>query len=348
MVTIKEVAARAGVSTATVSRHLGGQTVRAAVQIGRAVDQLGYTPSPVARSLKSGVSFAIGVVVPDVANPFFAAVVKGVESVTRQGSYNLLLCNTDESVVRQQQVLEFLAKRVDGILLAPVVEQDSADRLASLGLPVVCIDRQMGAEGQFDSVVVDNRGGARLAGEHLLGLGHRRLAMIHGPLTSTPGRERYESFLETAEAYGIELPARYIQDGGFQERGGYQAALRLFASSEAPTALFVANNVMTIGALKALHELGVRIPTDLSLICFDDLDLASVLSPPLTVVDRPTTEQGVLAMRLLLTRLDTSRPPAPPRTIRLDTRLLVRGSCAPTTGAQQKARTHHPISVGSS
>jgi LacI family transcriptional regulator len=327
--TIRDVAARAGVSLATVSRFLNGGRVRQAGAIGRAIDELDFHPSALARSLKSGTTRAIGVVVPDITNPFFAAVVKGIESVTRDDEYDLLLCNTDESVDRERRVVATLmAKKVDGLLMAPATEHaEPPSYLVSTGVPTVFIDRRL-AVGDFDSVLVDNEGGAALAARHLMSLGHERIAMVSGPLETTPGRGRYDGFVEAARAAGLELRAEYIALSDFREDGGYQSTLRLLAVQPQPTAIFVANNLMSMGALRAIHDLGLRIPDDISFLGFDDLDLAELLDPPLTVIDRPMAEQGVLAMRLLLSRME-HRDMGPPRTIRLETRLKVRASCAP-------------------
>ncbi|MEV4538962.1 LacI family DNA-binding transcriptional regulator [Asanoa sp. NPDC049518] len=324
--TIGDVARRAGVSTTTVSRFLAGQPVRAEESIRAAVQDLAYRPSPVARSLRSGRTRSIAVVVPDVTNPFFAAVVKGAEAVARQDEYHLFLSNTDENVDREAAVLADLVGRVDGAILAPTVESDEAPlRAQQAGLPIVFLDREIGGTDSFDTVLVDNAGGSRDAARHLLDLGHRRIAIVNGTMHSTPGRQRREAFIETLQQHGLD-PVEEV--GDFREQGGYQAVLRLLALEHPPTALFVTNNLMTVGALRALHDLGIRVPDQLSVIGFDDLDLAALLNPPLTVVDRPMEEQGALAMRLLLRRLRESGD-VTARRIVLETNLLVRGSTGP-------------------
>lgn len=328
MSTINDVARLAGVSIATVSRFQRGEKVRAAERIRAAIDELDYRPSLTARSLRSGIKHAVAVVVPDVTNPFFAAVVKGVESVSRDSPYNIFLYNTDESAQREDAVLADLVWQVDGIILAPSTEQVQTPVHAQrAGVPLVFIDRTLADGERFDSVLVDNYGGGRQAAEHLLELGHRRLAIIAGPLNTTPGRQRYEGFVDTVEAAGIDMEDEYRQVADFRESGGYQSALSLLGLTQPPTAIFSANNLMTIGALKALNDMGARVPEDLSLIGFDDLELAPLLRPALTVIERSDVQQGVLAMRLLLKRLEGNADPA--RTITLETRLVKRASCAP-------------------
>ncbi len=326
MATIYDVAARAGVSTATVSRWLAGQPVRAAAVIREAVEELGYSPSPMAQSLKSGRRGAIGVVVPDVTNPFFAAVVKGLEQASRGFGYHMLLANSDESAELEADILAELTPRVDGFILAPAHEQDLGPHaLSEAGVPAVLLDREVSGGEAFDVVLVDNEGGARAAASHLVSLGHERIAMINGPTDTTPGRGRRAGFLAGLAEGDLALDPVYDMTGDFREESGRQITLQLLALPESPTAIFTANNLMTVGALKALRDMRVRVPDGISIIGFDDLSLGSLLQPPLTCIARPDVEQGALAMRLLLSRL-TDGILDDGRHIVLNTSLLVRGS----------------------
>lgn len=289
------------------------------------MDELGFRPSAVARWLKSGKTLTLGLVVPDVTNPFFAGVVKGVESVAHTGGYTVVLCNTDESADREHEVLERMVDRVDGLLLAPARDDaETAESIAALGVPVVLVDRTLPDPGSADVVLIDNAGGAAAAAAHLLGLGHRRLGLISGPIDTTPGAERHDGFLAACDGE----PDVVVEMADFREAGGYQAAMRLFGQSAPPTAVLAANNMMTVGLLRALHDLGLRIPRDVSVVGFDDHALADLLDPPLTVVDRPTENQGAVAARMLMNRL-TDGADRPGRTVRLETKLIVRSS---TTG----------------
>jgi len=327
--TIVDVAEHAGVSVATVSRHLRGERVRAAGSIDSAIAELNYRPSPAARSLKSGRTGAIALVVPDVANPFFASIVRGAESVSVQDGYTIFLANTDESGERETEVVDNLLGRVDGMLLVPAGESDvNPQRLADAGVPTVLVDRESTSVDTFDTVLIDNHGGARTAIDYLISLGHERIATITGPVGSTPGRLRLEGYRDSIEDHGLEFHDDLVQLGDFKYHGGYQAMMRILGSPEPPTAVFVANNLMTVGALRALRDVGVQVPADLSIIGFDDHVFADIITPPLTVIDRPMEEQGVLAMRLLMSRLREGTA-GPARRVVLDTRLLVRGSCGP-------------------
>lgn len=315
-------------SPATVSRYIRGQRVRSEDAIQAAIKECDYWPTAAARSLRSGVHYAIAVVVPDITNPFFAALVKGIESVFQAGPYSVLLANTDESSELEDTLLADLVRRVDGVILAPATEQDKTPlHVRDAGLPVVFVDRELKG-ASFDSILVDNVDGGRQAARHLLDLGHRRIAMISGPLNTTPGRGRYDGFVVELADHGVELSEEYCVMADFREKGGYDAMLRLLGLSKRPTAVFAANNVMTIGALRALHSMRVQVPGEISIIGFDDLDLATVLRPPLTIIDRPMVQQGVLAARLLLTRLIDHSKEESQRVV-LPVRLIERGSTAP-------------------
>jgi len=327
--TIVDVAEEAGVSVATVSRHLSGKRVRAADTVDSAISKLRFQPSPTARSLKSGRTRSIALVVPDIANPFFAEIVRGAESVSIQDGYTIFLANTDESNERETEVINDLAGRVDGVLLVPACESNAnPQHLADAGVPTVLVDREAAGVDVFDTVLVDNEGGARAAVEYLISLGHERIAAITGPPESTPGRLRLDGYRDTLESHGIEYSEDLIEVGDFRRHSGYQGMMRILGTPDPPTAVFVANNLMTIGALHGLRDVGVSVPGDISIIGFDDHVFANIMTPPLTVIERPTEQQGVLAMRLLMLRLRQTAS-SPPRHVVLDTRLVIRESCGP-------------------
>ena len=331
--TIVNVAKAAGVSTATVSRFLRGDAVRSADAVRSSIETLGYRPALAARSLRSGVHYAVAMVVPDITNSYFASLAKGVESVFRSTPYRVFLCNTDEQTVIEDAVLDEIVHRVDGIILAPAQEQEQTPvKVRKRGMPIVLVDRDL-ADKTFDSVLVDNVGGACSAARRLHELGHTRIAIISGPLTNTPGRTRFDGFTNELARVGLPTPRAFLQIADFKEAGGRAAMRRLMALPRPPTAVFCANNAMTIGALKALAELDMAVGTDVSLIGFDDIDLGSLLRPPLTVIDRSSEEQGAVAARLLLKRLVDGIAGAPERIV-LPTRLLVRGSCSPPRAPQ--------------
>ncbi len=347
MSTIRDVAARAGVSITTVSRYLRGEHIQSADAVSQACSDLDYTPAPAARTLRSGRHNAVGVIVPDITNPFFASAVRGIESVCRAASYSLVLYHTDEDSELEAQVLREVRRQTDGLIIAPADGHPGyPSSIDPRRVPVVLLDREI--EGvSLDCVLVDNEGGGRQAATYLLSLGHTRIGEISGPLHTTPGEARHQGFIKTLADGGVEDPEAYHLEGDFREEGGYQAMLRLLALPRPPTAVFSANNLQTIGALKALRDMGVRVPEEMSIIGFDDLDLASLLSPALTVIDRPTAEQGALAARLLLAGLHGARRRQPQRIV-LNTRLVVRDSCATpqTNGISPRWSAANPLPTG--
>jgi LacI family transcriptional regulator len=333
---IQQVARAAGVSTATVSRYFAGLSVRSHEAIAHAVTLLDYTPSPVARSLKSGRHHAIGVIVPDVTNPFFAALVKGIESEARGSGFELILGNSDEDAAIESSLVATISQRVDGLIIAPVVEDDAAvASFIATGSPAVLVDRDVVADGRVatdaprtvDRVLVDNAAGAALAVEHLAGLGHKAIAVISGPLDSTPGRARHAGFLEEMLRLGLPVRDELVRVADFREEGGYTAMAELVSLTEAPTAVFVANNLMAIGALRLLNDRKIPVPGTISVIGFDDLSFAPLLNPPLSVIRRPDVLQGATAARLLLRRL-LAKPGEDilPERLSLPVELVIRGS----------------------
>jgi LacI family transcriptional regulator len=334
--TIRDVASRAGVSHQTVSRVINlnpNVAEHTRERVLAAIRELGYVPSPMARGLISNRTRSLGVVADDISDGFFARMVAGAEAEARRRGYYLMIGSVEPDDDERGYLRLMLERRVEGLILArpsvPLAPGD-LEPARSAGVPLVGV----GASELpgFPIVDVDNEQGGYDATRHLLEHGHERIAIITGPLGSTPGKGRFEGFSEALGEAGIELAAEYAQSSDFRRDGGYQAMLQLLGLAKPPTAVFVTNNLMTIGALHALHDVGVQVPEQLSIIGFDDLDLADLLAPPLTVVDRPMEGQGVLAMRLLLSRLDGTYT-GEPRRIVLETRLLKRGSCSGPSGS---------------
>ncbi len=328
-VTLRDVARRARVSVSTAARALGGYgyvSPATRERVLRAARALDYHPNAVARSMIKGRTHTLGVVVSDSSNPFFAAVVRGVEDVALPYGYGILLCNADEDPRKEAMYVSMLRqKRVDGIIVSPSGESPGAlAGLLAAGIPVVQVDRRVRGLAT-DAVVVDNRAGVFAAVEHLVRLGHRRIALIGGPGRLYTGRERTRAFRDALRRLGLPLVESWLLEGTFKVDSGYRLAARLFESSPRPTAVFVANNLMTIGALLWFKQAGVRIPDDIAVVGFDDMDWAPILTPPLTAVAQPTFDLGKTAATLLLGRLQD--PFRPPRLVVLPPRLVVRESC---------------------
>jgi LacI family transcriptional regulator/LacI family repressor for deo operon, udp, cdd, tsx, nupC, and nupG len=331
MSTLREVATHAGVSVSTVSRlfndpdKLTGST-RERVQA--AVEALGYRPSRVARRLRieNGHAHMLGVVIPDIQNPFFADVTRGIEDVTREQGYTLLLCNSDEDAERQRDCLDnFRTELVDGVIVPPLSNRDAdLERLAEASIPVVCVDRRL-HQTRFDTVVSDNEQGAFEAVSHLLGLGHRRIGFIGGISDISTTRERRQGYDRALEEAGVPVDPALVREGDSRMESGRSRTEALLDLPERPTALFVGNNLMALGALAAVHERGLAIPDELAVVSYDDMPWAMALNPPLTAVSQPGREMGRRAAEMMLQRIaDPSRSPS---LVVLQPRLVVRRSC---------------------
>lgn len=329
MPTIKDVARRAEVSVSTVSRVLNDQPYVAdelRLRVLDAIDELGYKPSRVAQRLRATKSRLVGVIFSDIANPFYIDVLRGIEHALSSDGMSVLISNTNGDQARENEIIRVMQlEGVAGILIAPTREESAAIcEVAATGLPVVVVDRQM-MDSQIDTVLVDNFKGSLSAVQHLIQLGHQQIGVISGPLHLTSGRERYAGYLQAMSDAKLEVRSNLTRFGDYRQSSGYALAQELITLPDPPTALFVANNVMTLGALNGIHQIGRKIPDEIAVIGFDDLSWAVSLNPPLTTVAQPTFDIGAKAAELLLARIaDHDRPP---RTVMLNTRLMVRESC---------------------
>lgn len=330
MTTIKEVAERAGVSPATVSRVMSNAaSVRPAYRerVLRAVAELDYRPNLLASNLRRQTTAMIAVVVSDIENPHFTQMVRAVEDAAYARGYRVLLCNTDETPEKQRAYLDVLAaERVQGIILVPSnPAPDGIGRVLDLGIPVVAFDRLVD-EPRADAVIIDNAEGARRATAHLIDAGHRRIGFVGGHPEIQTAAERAAGYAAATAAAG--LPA-LAADGGFRLDLGRAATDDLLAHGDV-TALVVANNLMTVGALQAIRGRGQRIPDDLALVTIDDPFWAALIDPPLTALAQPVRRMADAAVRLLFERIDGVRDQT--RILVFDFELRVRDSCGAQTG----------------
>lgn len=311
--TLVELAAILNVSASTISRALTrpdmvSPTMRARVL--QAVEQYGYSPNGIARSLRKGQTRTVGLVVSDLQNPFYSSIAKFVEHALSADGYSCVVCDASESQDKEQRALRLLAElKVSGVIRASSGRQSSDLTQVGLGeTPIVEIDRATGEE-RADTVLLDNVLGARVAVDHLVSLGHHRIAMISGPEHLTTGGQRLHGYRQALTAAGIEPDEALVEFGDFREESGYEGAMRLLKLTPRPSALFVANNEMMAGALYALKELGLSLPADVSLISFDDARWARYVDPPLTVVAQPLMEMGEAAAQLLLQQMQGREVP---------------------------------------
>lgn len=313
MATISQVAERAGVSVTTVS-HVINETrfvsgaVRERVQ--QAMDELGYRPNALARSLRRGETHTLGLILPDSSNPFFAEVAQNIEVAAFEQGYNVILCNAQGAPSKERLYLDVLQKRqVDGLILLSTGEDgESLSQALHRDIPIVMLDRDLPA-ADADVVLVDNRLGAVVATNHLLELGHRRIGCISGPSHINPSARRVSGYLDSLAGAGIAFDETLVVRGDFHPESGRAGAHALLSRPDRPSAIFACNDLMAIGAVRAACELGLNVPEDVSFVGFDDIQLASYITPPLTTVVQPKAGMARTAVQLLFERMaDRSLP----------------------------------------
>jgi len=334
MATMADVARSAGVSVATVSHVLNGtrpvlpHTRQAVLD---AVDELGYTPNTLARSLVTSRTRSIGLAVSAISNPYFTEILQGVEAAALERGYSLLIADPHDDPGHERKVVQLLhERRVDGMIVAP--SPDPRELLAYLGrhkVPAVLLDRIVGlpADGSLvcDQICAENAAPMARLVTHLAGLGHRRIGMVAGLPGLSTTVERLAGYRDGLAAAGLAYDEGLVVHGDSESRGAERATAALLALASPPTALVTANNAMTIGALRALRDHGLSVPGDIALCCFDDFAWADLFSPRLTAIAQPSREIGAEAVRVLLDRL--AEPDGPARTLRLPCTFVHRTSC---------------------
>ncbi|MBO0959934.1 LacI family DNA-binding transcriptional regulator [Neobacillus sp. MM2021_6] len=327
---IQDVARLADVSIATVSRVINNQGgVRKVTEerILKAIKELGYIRSAAARTMKRKDTKTIGVIVPDIKNPFFPLVMAGIEKKAREKDYFTILSSTNESpIIEEKIVRNFLERGVDGVIITTANEDgEHLELLWEQNIPVVAVDRSI-RNFEVDTVLVDNMQGSYQAVQHLILQGHRKIAIICGPQNTTPGLERFLGYKKALEDYTIPLDDRFIVQGDFGEYSGNTATKQLSKLEERPTAIFSSNNLMTIGCMKALNELNWVLGDEVSFVGFDDVDIATFLNPKLTVVARPMNTVGEIAFMFLHDRIHY-KDNIPKRKYSIPPELIIRHSC---------------------
>ena len=326
--TMLDVAKAAGVALGTVSNHLNGSvhvSPKTAKKIDKAISILGYRIHLGARSLRAQRTQSVGLVVPNISNPFYAEVARAVEHSLWERGFQTLLCDSSQDAERERKHLDNLEnRRVDGILLIHW-DRPPRERLQRITVPVVCVDRVV--EGQL-SVTTDNQLGGRLAARHLVAQGHRRIAILAGQPTDNNVRQRLRGFMAVLKEQGVERPQ--VLTGPEQAiELGYEVGRFLEGSRAPPTAIFSTNDIVAVGAWRSLLELGIRIPQDVSLIGYDDIEMTRMLIPPITTVAQDKAALAREATALLLRVLEGQGGKDERRTVQIPPRLIVRGSTAP-------------------
>ena len=334
MATIRDVARLAGVSTSTVSLTFGARdrvSEQTARRVWSAAEQLGYRPNPLAQSLKRGKSQLIGVVVSDLTNPFFGRLLRHVEERALAAGYYVVVCDSDGHAEREIEIVSRLsAQRVAGILISPHGAGTDYDLLSeTLDTPLVVIDQKLPG-GTWDFVASDSHLAASILTEHLVQLGHRRIAHLTGPLGIWTASERNRGFIDVLTTAGIAPDPTLIVDGNYTSDPAYEQTMRLLTRRDRPTAIIASNNVMGIGALQAIQELGFDCPCDISLAMIDDIPWSAVIRPRLTMVKQDIRKLAEVSTNYLLDRInDKSEVPPPARETILTPRLVMGTSTAP-------------------
>lgn len=328
MASIKDVAKAAGVSTATVSRVLSnGEHVRTEVRkrVMEAVEQLAYRPNLLARSLRSRQTNTIGLIVSDSRNPFFTSISRAVEDTAYEQGFGLFLCNTDENPEKEAIYLNLMRdENVAGVIFSPTRQTAANFTSLNVSLPTVIVDRSTGG-AEVDMVLLDNVDSAFRLTTHLLEQGFHRIAALSE--TSATGRERYAGYEKALRAYGLSPVGEHVKFVQPRVEAGYVTTLKLIDATQPPDALLTTNSLLAEGALKAIRERDIIIPDDIALVTFDETTWASLVQPPITLIDQPTYEIGQTATELLLQRI--ADPNRSTRQVILKGRLVVRGSSTP-------------------
>ncbi len=325
---ITDVARKANVSTATVSRVInnnGSVKPLLRARVLRAIDELDYEPSGIARNMRNQSKRTIGLIIADVQNPFFTDMVRAIEETAYAHQYTVLLGSSANQAKREQLYLNLLVQeRVAGVVVVPLATDPSAYQFRR-SLPMVFLDRAV--EGvDADAVLLDNFRGGAMAAEHLLSFGHEHIGLVVAPQTHGAVDERQEGFRGALVRAGLRPDPALSQWGNdIKEAGGFSATLELLAMKPRPTALFAVNNVRTLGMLRAINAAGLRVPDDISVVGFDDSPWLSLLSPPLTTISQPVYEMANEAVRLLLRRIGRSSD-SPQVVTRMSPTLVVRES----------------------
>ncbi len=331
MSSLTDVAKKAGVSIATVSRVINNGTnvnaeTRAKVQ--KAIKELKYQPSRVAKRLrsKSASSNLLGLLIPDIQNPFYVDVLRGVEDVAYQNNYAVIMCNFAQDEKKEKMYLDILQQEsIDGLIAAPAHEKDpNVIKLLNEGLPIVCVDRGLAGK-EVDVVVVNNRDGAYAAVDHLAKSGYKRIAYISGQKQIPSSKYREQGYCDALHANGLKLDRSLIKYGDSKHKSGVELCAELLSMDNPPDAIFTGNNLITLGALETIHKRKLRIPKDVAIVGFDDMYWSISLNPSLSAVRQPAYEIGRRACELLIQRITDPKRSVIQMT--LNTQFIVRESC---------------------
>ncbi len=337
--TIKDIANACHVSKATVSRYINGSgyvSAEVAAKIATKIREMNYVPSATARNLSNRKNNVIGVVIPEVSNPFFGEVFKGISQIAEEHNLNIFYCDTDNSAEKEMKALAMLRSyEIQGIILTPAAggmykkkpSQEFIDGVKALNVPVILLDRDV-PYVNWDGVFIDNYRGAYESTKCLIEAGHTEVATIAGDLSLMIGRERLRGYTEAMQAHGLQVREEFIYPGDFTTKTAYNIMIDIIDSDNRPTAIFSPNNLTTLGILQGIFQKGLRIPEDIAIVGFDDIDVLTTLHINLTVIKRDNIKMGIEAMNLLYARMNETENAvnAEPLRIVMEPEIIYRGS----------------------
>ncbi|MDO9546105.1 MAG: LacI family DNA-binding transcriptional regulator [Pelolinea sp.] len=328
IVTIKEVAQQAGVSISTVSHVVNGTRFVSddlKARVLSSMKDLDYQPNRIARSLRRKQTNSLGLIISDITNPFFAEIAWSIENISFLEKYSLFLCNTNSKYEKEVFYINQLSEwQVDGIILiSPKIDTSYLKILEERNIPVVLVDNES-PEGNYDVVKIDNYLGGKMAADHLIALGHKRIACISGPFMHNITYERVEGYKDSLREHGLIVDEKMILTGNFDVASGLQCANNFFEMDERPTAIFACNDQMAVGVIQSAAAHNLKVPDDISLVGFDDINLSRYTVPPLTTISQPLHEIGEQALNCMIEKIKD--PNKSPKTITLNLRLAERQS----------------------
>jgi len=327
MTTLKDVAKLANVSIATVSIYVNNKgyiSPEKRERIKKAIDELNYKPNLIARILKKKISKTIGIIFTGIENPFFSCLVENAEEVAFKSGYNVILCNTEEDPKKERIYIEILKERfIDGFVIIPAIKNSKQYEILK-DEKVVFVDRSSGIKNEI-LIKLDNIMGVKIGIEYLISLGHKRIGVINLPTIMTTGFERFEGYKKELIDNGIELDKNLIKFAKFSIESSYEKTIELLKLEKRPTAIFLMSNLITIGALKAIKDSNLKVPNDISIICFDDFPASELIEPPITTITQPVKEIAILAMEVLIRIISGKRPRKKLNV--LEPKLMIRKSC---------------------
>ncbi|MCG8571331.1 MAG: LacI family transcriptional regulator [Spirochaetes bacterium] len=331
MANIREVAKLAGVSVATVSRvlnHPERVSDKTRKKIDKIIEQIGFSPNVFARGLNFNRSNTIALIIPDIKNPVYTEIARGVENIAHKKGYNLLLCNTEKDLKKERRYVKMLIdKKIDGVILAhTVLPPEEVKEITNENVKLLLFGFNIINEN-ISSVYSNFKEGAKLAINHLINLGYKNIAYIAGSENHSENRDKTQGFLEAMKEHNIPVHSKHIVQGNDDIDSGYLAALRLSKSEILPDAVFASNDLMAIGAISALKNEGLRVPEDVAIIGYDNIDMADLVEPKLTTVAWPVYKMGVIATRILLEEIESTDEENMAQNIFLHPKLKIRKSC---------------------